>query len=46
MIHSLFITHASFYGDKELKCNITIIVLKNRNIFDICINVDENIMSL
>jgi hypothetical protein len=29
-----------FYGEGGLKCNIALVVLKKKNITDICINVD------
>jgi hypothetical protein len=44
MIHSLFIVHESLYEDEGLKRNITLIILTMKNISDIYINVDENMM--
>ena len=45
-MHGLFIVHESFYGDERLKCNIILIILKMRNIPDICINMVENMGGL
>jgi len=39
--YSLFIARESFYKKQIMKCNITLIVLKRKNIFDMCINIDE-----
>jgi hypothetical protein len=39
-IYDLFIAHDFFYGEEELRCNIILIVLKRKNIFDICINIE------
>lgn len=43
-MHDLFIAHESLYKKKELKCNIIMIVLIRKNISDICINIDGNMV--
>ena len=45
MVYDLFISHKSFYKEKELKYNIVLIVLKRKNIHNICIKVDGNIFT-
>ena len=40
-IHSLFIANDTFYREKILKYNITLIILIIKNILDTCISVDE-----
>lgn len=41
MIHGLFIAYKSFYGEKELKHDIVLVVLKRKDILDTYINVDR-----
>jgi hypothetical protein len=44
MIHGLFIVYESFDEEEGLKRNITLIILMMKNIFNIYINVDKNII--
>ena len=44
MIHGLFIVYESFYEEGGLKCNIILIILMMKNIFNIYINVDKNMI--
>jgi hypothetical protein len=44
MIHGLFIVYESFYEEEGLKRNITLIILMMKNIFNIYINVDKNMI--